>query len=653
MTRSVAEANIAISRIRDMPYGIARSTASAAELDRITAEGPPEARAYALFTTVEGYAWGGEVDKAFLPFTQMLRWWDAHPEYFDEQDQHSLFWSFKWMVAHLMEFPAITAAQIDTTLTDMQRRYALAGNGMNAVALSRFGWAQMRGAADTEDLFVEWSSTPRDDFSQCEACDPGDRAAHLYRTGRYEECIRLVEQVLPQSPECATEPGDMLSYLALAYLHSGDAAGAARAYRAARQNLPQDIPAGSIRARHLEFLARSGNTARALARLSDDQRLLTESNTPYERWMYLRSVGVSTGLLQAEHAETAIAFPGVPAATLAELDRWVRSEALALAAQFDARNGSLAVTDATWAVWNDTTALPVDLSVFGEHLAPAAAAERGPAAPSEGDSAAQPAAAQAEDAPTDAAGVLAAEDPAGMLLAWAESQAASDPVGAARAYVAVADAYREAGRLEAAGFAHAEAAMLASAEGDEEGARALFTSAVSLLRGAATEARFLAPVVQAWASHAERAQLAEIDVLARALVSDLLTAELPGGLAEDLAEREKSARAGQARQLQDTRVRIAATLGDPEAATRAESLAEEFGRAGEFSDAAHAFWLVGTLRGDTEDAVYALESAMEGFEMVHMSGPRREVGEELVTLLKRLGRADEAEKLAVKLSGNA
>ena len=54
MTRSVAEANIAISRIRDMPYGIARSTASAAELDRITAEGPPEARAYALFTTVEG-----------------------------------------------------------------------------------------------------------------------------------------------------------------------------------------------------------------------------------------------------------------------------------------------------------------------------------------------------------------------------------------------------------------------------------------------------------------------------------------------------------------------------------------------------------------------------------------------------------------------
>ena len=370
MTRSLPEANSAISRIREMPYGIAHSTAAVAELDRITAEGPQEARAYALYTAVEGYVWGGEVDKAFLPFTQMLRWWDTHPEYFDEQDQHGLFWSFKWMVAHLMDFPTISAQQIDSTLADMQRRYALAGNGMNAVAMSRFGWARMRGAADTENLFREWTSTPRDDFSQCEACDPGDRAAHLYRTGRYEECIRLVEQVLPERPSCASEPGDMLSYLSLAYLKSGDAVGAARAYRAARQNLPQDIPAGSIRARHLEFLARSGNTARALARLLEDQRLLTESDTPYERWIYLRSVGVATGLLQAEHAETALAFPGVPAATLAELDRWVRSEALALAAQFDARNASSAVTDATWAVWNDTTTLAVDLSVFGEHLAP-------------------------------------------------------------------------------------------------------------------------------------------------------------------------------------------------------------------------------------------------------------------------------------------
>ena len=47
------------------------------------AEGPDAARAYVLFAHVESYVWGGEVTKAYLPFTQMLRWWDEHPEHFD------------------------------------------------------------------------------------------------------------------------------------------------------------------------------------------------------------------------------------------------------------------------------------------------------------------------------------------------------------------------------------------------------------------------------------------------------------------------------------------------------------------------------------------------------------------------------------------
>ncbi|MEK8224967.1 hypothetical protein NKG05_00570 [Oerskovia sp. M15] len=144
MTRSVDEANGALSRVRDMPYGTARSTAAASEVDEITADGPAEARAYALFILVESYVWGNEVTKAYLPFTQLLRWWDEHPEHFDAQDTHSLFWSFKWMVGNLMDFPAVPAAQIERTLDDMERRFAVAGSGMNAVAMSRFQWERAR-----------------------------------------------------------------------------------------------------------------------------------------------------------------------------------------------------------------------------------------------------------------------------------------------------------------------------------------------------------------------------------------------------------------------------------------------------------------------------------------------------------------------------
>lgn len=644
MTRSVTEANSAVSRIRQMPYGVARSTAAAAELDTITAEGPPESRAYALFATLEGYVWGGEVDKAFLPFTQMLRWWDTHPEHFDDQDQHSLFWSFKWMVSHLMEFPTISATQIDATLADMHRRYALAGNGMNAVAMSTFGWAQMRGAPEAEQLFTEWTATPRDDFSQCEACDPGDRAAHLYLTGRYDECIDLIEATLRDRPSCATEPGDMLSFLQLAYLHTGNDLAAARSHRAAMQHLPTELSAVAIRGRHLEFLARSGNHTQALARLAEDQRLLTDADTPYERWLYLRAVGAATGVLRAEHSTRPIDLREVPATTVAELDEWARRTALQIAAEFDARNGSTTITDRTWEVWNDTSTLPVDLSVFGQSGDPTPSPVHDPEVAVSGVGARL---SGGEGSPAcDAPPAPAA------LVARAEELTASDPAHAARTYAHAAQAYRDQGRLDQAGFAHAEAAMCASAAGDNEGANAQFASAVSLLRGAGTPARFVGPVVRAWARRAPKDLLSTLVDVVEALEMELAAATVDPDVAANLADREQSQSDREARRLRDTRARIAATLGDPSAASRAESVAEEFARAGEFSDAAYAFWLLGSLHPDGPDAVYALESAVEGFGLARARDARRASGNELVGLLQRLGRAEDAQALAASLSDN-
>ncbi|MGO1294800.1 MAG: hypothetical protein ACTMIE_11825, partial [Cellulosimicrobium funkei] len=335
MTRSVDQVNAALYDVRRMPYGLARSTAAAAELERVEAEGPDAARAYAQFVLVESYVWGGEVTKAYLPFTKMLRWWDEHPEHFDAEDTHSLFWSFKWMVGHLMEFPDVPAAQIERTLDDMARRYALAGNGTNAVALERFEWARERGGADVEDAYRAWVATPRDDYSQCEACEPGDRAAYLFETGRHDEGIRLLEGVLQGSPSCATEPGDMLSHLQLAYVEVGDAEAAARTHRRGLRHLDTGVTMTGPKGRHVEFLARTGNASRALRLLVERQAFLTEADSPGDRLGFLTSVSVATGVLRADHGDTALALRDVPATTLGELDAWVRGEAAALAQSFD------------------------------------------------------------------------------------------------------------------------------------------------------------------------------------------------------------------------------------------------------------------------------------------------------------------------------
>ena len=106
MTRTLDQANREIGRVRQMPYGLARTQAAERQVRLVDAEGPDAARAYALSTLVEAYQWGGEVDRSFVAFARLLRWWDEHPEHFDAHDRHGLFWSFKWMISGLADLSA-------------------------------------------------------------------------------------------------------------------------------------------------------------------------------------------------------------------------------------------------------------------------------------------------------------------------------------------------------------------------------------------------------------------------------------------------------------------------------------------------------------------------------------------------------------------
>jgi tetratricopeptide (TPR) repeat protein len=667
MTRSVDQVNAALYDVRRMPYGLARSTAAAAEVERVEAEGPDGARAYALFVLVESFVWGGEVTKAYLPFTKMLRWWDEHPEHFDAEDAHSLFWSFKWMVGHLMEFPTVPAVQIERTLDDMARRYALAGNGTNAVELERFEWARERGGADVEDAYRAWVATPRDEYSQCEACEPGDRAAYLFETGRHEEGIRLLEQVLQGSPSCATEPGDMLSHLQLAYVEVGDAEAAARTHRRGLRHLDTGVSMTGPKGRHVEFLARTGNASRALRLLGEHQAFLTEADSPGDRLGFLTSVSVATGVLRAEHADAPLALRDVPAATVAELDDWARREAADLAGSFDARNGTHAASERLRAAWDHgSRSLPVDLSILSTAPEPAAGApNRATPSPTGGATGADLGSAAlgtehgTEHGAERPGHVTADPVDAEGLLVLADDVADEDPVRAAQLLRRASALLESAGHLDRAGFALAEAAQLAAVEGDDEGAAPAFVHALALVRAGGVAPRFVGPVVRAYARlEAGRGDVTGALAQLQRTLDDLDAAgtdvadQVPR--AADLVERDAAADGKERRDLRDTRARLLATAGELDAAaTLAEAVAEEFARAGQVGDAAHAFWLAGRSRCEADadaEAVGLLESAMEGFAIVHDRDARTLVANELVATLRRLGREQDAAAVGAGLS---
>lgn len=652
MSRPRHEVDHEIGVVRRMPYGQARSSAAQRLVTEVEADGPPESRAYAYATLVEAYVWGGEVEKAFVPFTRSLRWADEHPEHLDETDWHMHFWSFKWMVADLMEYPAVPAEQIERTLEDMARRYAVAGNGTDAVAHQRFVWASARGAQDTEEAYQAWVSTARDEYSQCEACDPGDRAVHLFETGRTQEGIRLVERVLEDDPRCATEPADMLSWLALAYLDVGREDDAVRTHRRALVHLEEaEGDLTGARGRHVEWLARAGQPRAAVRRIEVDQRWLSGGATPQRRLDLLTSVGAAAHLLSLGDPDLTVRLTEVPATTVAELAAWCRAEAEPLADAFDRRNGTPHARRALAQRWTLVpTRTPLELSV----LPPSAAAPSTAGTPAV---ASVDAVAPQADAATFSALLSAAERAVGT----------GDLATAAGVHAQAAQLATDAGRLADAGFALAEAARCAQLLQDHEGADRAYARAVDLLRVGGVGPAHRGPVVRAWAPSAARtgtaeAVLVELDRLATELDAEgpdggLGTAgqgadRSPGPVDERLARTAAAVRRERA-DLTDTAARLLAELGRREqAAQRARQVAEEYAALGAVADAAHAFWLAGGLlaaAGDVDDAVWHLESAVEGFAMVGDRDQRARVAGELIDLLRANGRTAQADDVAAGL----
>lgn len=657
MTRSVDEANREISRVRDLPYGAARTQAAEQQVRLVDAEGPDRARAFALLVLVESLVWGGEVDRAYLPFTQAVRWYDQHPEHLDEMDVQGLFWSFKWMVGHLSDFPAVPAAQIDSTVEDMERRYAVAGLGRDAVAYEKFSWARTRGADDVDALYEEWVRTPRDEYSQCEACDPGDRASYLAERGDTDEATRLIEQTLAAGATCATEPADMLSTLALLHLDAGRAEAAVSAHRRAVAALAgSQSDMSGARGRRFTLLARGGQPTRALRALVSDAKLLLRADTPHDRFAFLRHVVAGTAALLPTHAGTAVDLDGVPVADIAGLHAWADAQATELAREFDARNGtdrfarSLAEARATRVadVHLDLEVIPVAGSRAGDGAAQVPGGSTAPGAGASG---------------VEAAGGESAVARAERLTS------AGDMVAAAAAWLEAAAEAEAAGRLADAGLAHAEAARCAQEAGDDDGAAATYPGAVARMRAGGVPVPEVVPVVVAWAPVAattgtgsavleavegllaELADAPEVDG-ANVPVADAAARAAGADLDERLSYARRRARAD----LHDTAARVLASMGGDhvvDAARRASKAAEGYAGVDAVNDAAHAFWLAGRLHhglGHVDDAVWNLESAVEGFTVARQREPRGEAASALVDVLRAAGRDEQADEVLRSLT---
>ncbi|MFJ6570861.1 tetratricopeptide repeat protein [Streptomyces sp. NPDC091292] len=327
------------------PEGPARNARAEALLAEAEKLGIPLAVIEALGHQLQTYNYSSEKDKMFVPFARLLRMWDERPDDFDAYETHSLHWVFKWMSAGMLGQPHIPLASIEKWLSEMERRYRIAGHSERAVRGSEYSVARHIGDLErAERAYTAWLAADRDDMSDCHACELHDQASWK-AYGRHDaEALELWRPVLDGEYTCAHEPHAALASTLIPLVRLGRA-DEARAHHLRGLRLVRSMESmRSAYAQHVEFCALTGNEARALELLAERPAYFTDTGDPLSRMNYFAVVTLLTDRLVALGlGEQPVPGPSVPSGrtwTAGELAGHARGEALALAALFDARNGT-------------------------------------------------------------------------------------------------------------------------------------------------------------------------------------------------------------------------------------------------------------------------------------------------------------------------
>ncbi len=352
MSRGDREIEAALARVVELPYGLARTTGVEQLVGEADAIDDERLGVRARAELLSCYSYGGEPLKRFAPFAWMLRRMDTMPSWWTDWETRQVLWMFKWVTVGVLEHPAVPLAQINQAVEDMADRYARTGHADTPVLGVRYQVsAHVHGEAapETVEAYERWVIAPRTPLCDCAACVPSHRVRHLAALGRHEDAVREAMPVLDHGG-CREQPQATISKVLPSLLLTGAAARAAHEHVRGMRLLRADVAPVAEVAPHLLTCARTGRLARGLDLLEEYLTVGLAAPTPWAQMLFAAAGARLLAELAAQgHGELAIASrpgPGSPTTTtVAGLHEQLRMSADAVARQFDARNGTPAVSE--------------------------------------------------------------------------------------------------------------------------------------------------------------------------------------------------------------------------------------------------------------------------------------------------------------------
>ncbi len=254
-----------------LPWGPARSSQVAQAVVWADAlEGEPKLQIDAYLALTLSYQQGNEEWKALAPVSLLLSRFEKNSADFTPEQTEELAWLFKSAVAAAGRNPAVSIEQIDELITSLATFVSGQGFSMHAVHGVRAMIGLRTGRLDdAREALTLWRSTPSDQISDCEGCDPMKQINEAVAHKDWERAVATAMPLFDEEGACGAQPHGIRAKAMIPLLMSGrpDAAWEAhiRSYRHHR-GVANSIDYIGL---HLEYLVRSGRWQRALEILRD------------------------------------------------------------------------------------------------------------------------------------------------------------------------------------------------------------------------------------------------------------------------------------------------------------------------------------------------------------------------------------------------
>lgn len=332
-----SEIEAALAQCRSLPHGRQRTerlelvaAAAATESDRLL-EGE------VLLELARSYSYAAERDLAPVAYGKLLRIYDEYPTELGSLT-YSVHWYLKWMTSALIDNPAVPLATTYRWLDELEKRYRERGYSIRPVLGLRSDLARDVGDHDNAaKLLAAALALPRDNMSDCDACERNSRGSNQLLAGDDEAALELWRPVLDGECSCAEEPHRVLSKALLPLVRTGRLMEARSAHLTGYPLVRRKTDLRAAVGKHVEFCALTGNEARGLELLAEHGSWLTERVADAAvRLSFIAGVGVLLRRLVAlGHGEMTVGA-GTVDSVLGDLE----SEITELCTRYDTRNGN-------------------------------------------------------------------------------------------------------------------------------------------------------------------------------------------------------------------------------------------------------------------------------------------------------------------------